>query len=221
MTPAALFIDFDGTISPVDISNTFFTSFAGRAAIDAVEDWKKGLISSAECLKRELDAYSGDLETLRDFARSKPIDPGFDLLREECRRRGIDVSVVSDGLDFYIAPFLDKHGAKVGFRSNRLEVSGDLRHLTFPFFNDSCGKCGNCKSSHVEQAKREGKFVIYVGDGLSDRCAASNADMVFAKGDLKEYCESSGIPYHAFEDLSQVAGRIKRSSLGSLPAAGA
>jgi len=217
MTPAALFIDFDGTISPVDISNTFFSSFAADDAKTAVDEWRRGLISSTECLRRELDAYHGDLEDLRDFARSQPIDWGFGRLREECRTKGIDVIVVSDGLDFYIEPFLEKHGVSVAFHANNLKISGGRRELVFPFYNEACGTCANCKSSHVERAKQEGKFVIYVGDGLSDKCAVSRADMVFAKGDLREYCDHHGIPHHAFENLGQVADHIRSSDLGCSP----
>jgi 2-hydroxy-3-keto-5-methylthiopentenyl-1-phosphate phosphatase len=217
MTPAALFIDFDGTISPVDISNTFFSSFATDDARTAVEEWKRGLISSTECLKRELDAYHGDLENLKDFARSQPIDHGFTRLREECRRRDIDVIVVSDGLDFYIEPFLEEHGVRVGFRANRLKISGGRRELIFPFYNEACGTCANCKSGHVGRAKQDGKFVIYVGDGLSDKCAVSKADMVFAKGDLKEYCDHHNIPHHAFQNLGQVADHLQTSTLGCSP----
>lgn len=217
MAEAALFIDFDGTISLVDISNSFFTRFAHRDATAAVEEWKRGLISSSECLRRELDAYDGDIEDLRRFARCQPIDGGFVQLQEECRRRGIEIFVVSDGLDFYIDAFLAVHGVEVNLFSNRLDVRDGQRLLTFPHYNESCGNCANCKASHVERARHGGKFTVYVGDGLSDKCAATKADLVFAKGDLREYCESNGIPHFAFETLGQVADRIRSSDLRRSP----
>jgi len=219
MTRAALFIDFDGTISPVDISNTFFTRFAGPDAVRAVEEWKRGLISSSECLERELAAYEGDIERLREFAGDQNIDPGFKGLLGECLRRGVDVRVVSDGLDFYIEAFFDRHGLDVSLSSNRLLVTPRGPKLEFPYRNPECGACGNCKSSHVERAKRDGKFIVYVGDGLSDRCAAGKADLVFAKGALRAYCEERDIPHVAFDNLGQVAEHLRSTDIG-IPIAG-
>jgi len=220
MGRAALFIDFDGTISPVDISNTFFSRFAGRDATDAVEEWKRGRISSTECLKREIDAFPGDLEALRAYARSQPIDQGFAALEEACEDGEIEIFVVSDGLDFYIEPFLEAHGKRVSYRANKLEVRGSRRVLSFPYYKASCGSCANCKSSHVEKEAGRGRFIIYVGDGLSDKCAVSKADVVFAKGELRAHCVENGIPHFAFDDLTDVADYIRTSLTERMAEAG-
>jgi 2-hydroxy-3-keto-5-methylthiopentenyl-1-phosphate phosphatase len=209
MNDVSLFIDFDGTISPVDISNTFFTRYAGPDAAAAVLDWKRGLISSCECLQRELDAYRGDIRDLRKFARERDVDRGFYALKRECDRRKVRIFIVSDGLDFYIEPFLSKHSINEPLLTNRLDLVNGKPHLSFPHFNKACGRCANCKSSHVRAQKDKGRPVIYVGDGLSDKCAASVSDLVFAKGDLAAYCEESGIPYTGFACLDEVAESLR------------
>jgi len=216
MTDASLFLDFDGTISPVDISNSFFTRFATPDAAQAVEDWKRGLISSKDCLRREVDAYHGDIVALKEFARSQEIDEGFYRIKQVCDEKGIDISIVSDGLDYYIRPFLARHGVDETLYTNCLEVDGARRKLSFPYFNESCGRCANCKSSHVQAAKGQGRLVIYVGDGLSDKCAASQADIVFAKRDLAGYCEENGVPYTRFDHLDEVARAIASLDLAGL-----
>jgi 2,3-diketo-5-methylthio-1-phosphopentane phosphatase len=216
MTDASLFIDFDGTISPVDISNRFFTRFASPDAARAVEDWKRGLISSTECLRREVDAYRGDMSALKEFAESQEIDEGFFRIKQVCDERGIDISIVSDGLDYYIRPFLAVHGVDETLYANCLEVKGDRRELSFPHYNGECGRCGNCKSSHVKAARDRGKAIIYVGDGLSDKCGASQADIVFAKRDLARYCEESGVPCTRFDHLDEVARSIEALDLAGL-----
>jgi 2,3-diketo-5-methylthio-1-phosphopentane phosphatase len=220
MAKAALFIDFDGTISPVDISNTFFSRFAGRDATVAVDQWKHGLISSTECLERELKAFTGDLESLRAYARSQPIDEGFFALLEACRKAGVEIFVVSDGLDYYIEPFLKAHGADVQYRSNKLEVIGGQRLLSFPYYREACGACANCKSSHVEREAQSGKFIIYVGDGLSDKCPVTKADVVFAKGELEAYCRAENISHFGFRTLCEVADYIRSSLADRLDPAG-
>lgn len=216
MSDASIFIDFDGTISPVDISNAFFTRYADRDAAHAVEEWKQGLISSTECLQRELDAYKGDIRLLAEFAARQEIDHGFFRLKGECERRGIDIYIVSDGLDYYIGPFLERHGVNENLLTNCMDVSSGRAELRFPHFNEACGRCANCKSSHVQAEKDKGKTVIYIGDGLSDKCAASLADVVFAKGDLARHCDENGVPYTPFVGLHEVAESIKSLDLASL-----
>lgn len=208
MKDIVVFIDFDGTICPVDISYRFFHKFADEDARRAVEEWKVGKISSCECLRRELEAYHGPIDDLLNFASRQPVDPGFKEFFLCCSRISIPVAVISDGLDVYIDTFFKAHSISAKVYSNRLVIKDGKRIVEFPHFNSDCGKCGNCKSSHVIAQKMRGKTVIYVGDGLSDRCAASNSDIVFAKGDLKQYCIDNGINFFEFANLFDVRAKI-------------
>ena len=88
--------------------------------------------------------------------------------------------------------------------SNRLEVRRGAIELDFPYEQDGCGHCGMCKALPVRRAKARGHRAVYIGDGYSDRCAVSEADVVFAKDSLAEHCLANGIPYHAFASLADV-----------------
>ena len=50
-----------------------------------------------------------------------------------------------------------------------------------------------------------------VGDGLSDRCAAREADHVMARDELLMWCRSEGIaatPFQSFDDVDRFARRL-------------
>jgi len=49
-----------------------------------------------------------------------------------------------------------------------------------------------------------------VGDGYSDRCAAEDADLVFARRGLASYLAERGVGFEPFDDFFQVAARMTR-----------
>jgi len=51
-----------------------------------------------------------------------------------------------------------------------------------------------------------------VGDGVSDRCAAQIADLVFARGDLARDLASDGVPFVRFEDFVEVREHLDSAS---------
>jgi 2-hydroxy-3-keto-5-methylthiopentenyl-1-phosphate phosphatase len=57
-------------------------------------------------------------------------------------------------------------------------------------------------------ALADGSEVVYVGDGYSDRCAAEDADRVFARRGLAAYLEERGVPFEPFEDFFEIAARL-------------
>jgi len=57
---------------------------------------------------------------------------------------------------------------------------------------------------------------VFIGDGLSDRCGARAADVVYAKGDLTAWCARAGIaalPYATFADIAAAEGLALSATL--------
>lgn len=206
-----VFCDFDGTVAKHDVGNLLFRTFADGRCFDIVNSWKKGLISSKQCLVEECRIAKVTKEALEHFAEAQQLDPFFKEFVSYCQNNGIEVEIVSDGLDFYIERILKNYGlaSVVNFRSNHLvfEEKNQIRP-EFPYYEKGCGKCGNCKGYHVREARTSGKKVIYVGDGLSDRCGAKEADIIFAKRDLLIFCQQNQIPHFEFQDFRDVKHRL-------------
>jgi 2-hydroxy-3-keto-5-methylthiopentenyl-1-phosphate phosphatase len=51
---------------------------------------------------------------------------------------------------------------------------------------------------------------VLVGDGRSDNCLASRADVVFAKSTLAAYCQKSRIPFHPFNSFADVLAAVRK-----------
>ena len=56
----------------------------------------------------------------------------------------------------------------------------------------------------------EGDKVVYIGDGISDRCAALASDRVFATRGLARYLDEIGEPYEPFDTFFDVLAALSR-----------
>lgn len=203
--------DFDGTIAERDVGHHFFEAFipARGEHEDLLDKWRLGLISSRECLEREIAMLEADLSDLDRFIDGEAFDPFFRDFVDFCERRRFELLIVSDGLDYYIDAMLMKFG--VGFleyRANRLVIDGGrIAGVEFPWHDpETCAMCGNCKKRHVLKMREAGRLTVYVGNGLSDRCASGTADLVFAKGELLDHCRKERIeclPWRTFRDVER------------------
>ncbi len=112
-------------------------------------------------------------------------------------------------MDFYIEFLLKKHELEeIGFYSNLYKEINLKTKTKYPCFNEECGKCGHCKTKTLDNLNNE-EFVIYIGDGHSDRCVCEKADMIFAKDSLREYCESYNIKYFRYNNFLDVLNRLR------------
>jgi len=167
--------------------------------------WIRREIPTSVRARAQFDLVKPDLRAMHRLIDRQAVDPAFSALARGLQRAGADVRIASDGFAFYISRMLAAAGlADLPVDSNRLEVRRGAIVLDFPYEQDGCGHCGMCKALPVRRAKARGHRAVYIGDGYSDRCAVSEADVVFAKDSLEAHCQANDIPYHAFASLSDV-----------------
>ncbi|RTL68819.1 MAG: 2,3-diketo-5-methylthio-1-phosphopentane phosphatase [Hyphomicrobiales bacterium] len=218
-----VFVDFDGTIVPCDATDLIFESFALDSWRDVEREWQSGAIGSRECMTRQVALLRASPAAMLDKISEIKVDEGFSTFVEECKSRGIGMTVVSDGFDFVIERVLKNAGhPDLRFRANRLEsAGGDKWRVTFPHSRSECQVlAGNCKCSFTEPHAQSVKIVI--GDGRSDFCVAGRADLVFAKGTLLKLCQSNGTTHFAYNDFFTVTRQFSswlNSRPGRLPGA--
>ena len=202
--------DFDGTLTPEDVSFMILDAFGGRGWRRILAQYKEGKISVAQFNARAFTEVKADEETLVRFVRDRArIRPGFQDLLSYCQRRGFRFVIVSNGLDFYIKTVLsglDAHNievfaARTGFGADGIEA----RYL---------GPQGEpledgFKESYLGSFRESGYRVIYAGNGFSDIAPASQAYHVFATGELLTACKEKNLSYTPFNDLTDIVAGLE------------
>jgi 2-hydroxy-3-keto-5-methylthiopentenyl-1-phosphate phosphatase len=207
-------VDFDGTITQNDVGALLFNSFSKEKSRKIISEWLEGKISSKECLEKECELIEITKKELKNFALSQKIDEKFLDFVDLCKQERMDLIILSDGLDYYIRLILSKyHLEDIPFYSNTLRFAGKKLIPEFPYYDQGCGNCGNCKKYHLKNLRRPDQKVVYIGDGLSDKCAIGEADFVFAKNDLKSFCGKEKINYFEFKNFKDVIAVFKSELL--------
>jgi 2-hydroxy-3-keto-5-methylthiopentenyl-1-phosphate phosphatase len=198
----SIVIDFDGTITQDDLLDQIARDFGDPEVYQEVEDaLHAGTMLLREVITREYkpvttsmaEAVSWVLERVR-------IRPGFAELVEAAQRTGWEVHVVSSGFEEFIDPVLEREGVDVEVHANRVDARPDgwVVEWRYP---ESCDHCHeSCKRDLLPPG-----YVVYIGDGYSDRCAALASDRVFAIRGLAAYLAARGAPFEPFEDFRDVS----------------
>lgn len=213
-----VFVDFDGTVTKEDVGNAFFRRYAGQSRYDALlVEYKAERMSARQCFREGISAIGRvNREEAAGFVRDCAIDPHFASFVSFCRDHDIGLTIVSDGLSFYINEILDQHGmADVQVFSNVLEF-GPAGHdglsaldIRFPYADVECQRCACCKRNMIVTHAGEDDIIIYVGEGYSDRCPVQYADIVFAKDQLQTFCQQKNISYFLYESFRDVTERLQ------------
>lgn len=208
-----IFVDFDGTITKKDVGEHMFLEFGdAQKARDIIKLWIEGEISSVDTwtlLCKTIPVFEKD--KFDSFLDTITIDEGFHSFVDYCRQHNFELTILSDGLDYYINYILNKEGiGSVKVFSNKLTLGpkGELIP-SFPYRDEECRQCANCKRNHILDSTGDDEYSFYVGDGLSDICPAQYSDFVFAKNSLLKYCEKNSINFFPFTTFEDVRIRIE------------
>ena len=205
------FCDFDGTITEVDVVDTFLEKFADKEYLEIEERWLKGEISSLECLQKQISLVRNvDKNTIDEFLNTVKIDPFFKDFVNFIKKYNGKVVILSDGFRYFIEKILNNYGVKVdAILSNEFVINDKTLEVIFPYQNPFCqAGMGNCKCKHYEKQIYKDK-TFYVGDGRSDFCVASTVENVFAKGKLYQYLKSIGRSPIKIENFKDVINYLK------------
>ncbi len=205
-----VFCDFDGTISLSDTTDVILSRFAAPEWELIEEEWKRGAIGSAECMRRQIALIDASREALDATLDTLPIDPTFPAFVRYCEQKNMPVVVISDGLDYFIHRILKRYDLDyLPVIANHLHMAADGSYaMTSPHGSADCSvSSGVCKCAKIGGPA----LSVFIGDGRSDFCAAGTADLLFAKSTLATYCEQQSIaytPYRSFSDIQRVMERL-------------
>jgi 2-hydroxy-3-keto-5-methylthiopentenyl-1-phosphate phosphatase len=202
-------VDFDGTVTEVDLLDAIARSFGDPAVYEAVEGALGGRrMPLRDVITREFEPVRAPLEDVVQWVLDNVrVRPGFRELVALADERGWRIVIVSSGFHELIEPVLEREGVDIELHANRVHARPEGWRVLWRY-GDSCSACSeSCKRSVVE-ALADGREIVYVGDGYSDRCAAERADLVFARRSLARYLGERGVPYEPFDDFFEVAERL-------------
>ena len=206
--------DFDGTITRHDTLHLIVNRFGDPAMWDTLEGpLRRVEITVEEAMQREFDSVRASTDAVLDhLSTAAGIRDGFPEFVRWAEDGGHRLVVTSNGFRVVIDHLLTEAGlAHLPVHSNMAEFSTDGARLSWSDRGDRCTHCDRpCKRALVAALRdAETDAVVLIGDGISDRCAAGVADLVFARAHLAEFLTDDGIPFEPFEDFHTVRRRVE------------
>jgi 2-hydroxy-3-keto-5-methylthiopentenyl-1-phosphate phosphatase len=198
-----VYTDFDGTVAACDVTDLVLQKLAPPEWEAIERQWVTGQIDAATCMRRQMHLLEADHDALDAILETVELDPGFAAFVDWCERRGDEIVVVSDGVDYFIRKVLTRHGfGRLPVFANKLSVKGRNFELAQPWRRVECtAGSGVCKCAVVAENPPAN---VYIGDGRSDECVGPTAELLFAKAKLADFCLARNIPFVRFTTFADV-----------------
>ncbi|MGE5327253.1 MAG: MtnX-like HAD-IB family phosphatase [Deltaproteobacteria bacterium] len=206
-----IFCDFDGTVTREDVTDRILEELADPGWRELEAAWVQGMIGSRECLERQMALVRASSKQLNTLIDAVALDPCFASFYEFTERAGIPFYILSDGFDYVVKRILRRAGADGELRNGKhlftssMEVEDSRTRVSFPHDARVCEHgCATCKPAIIRRLRHNHRPVIFIGDGLSDRFAVEESDLVFAKKQLLAHCRKHEIACMPFETFAEI-----------------
>jgi 2-hydroxy-3-keto-5-methylthiopentenyl-1-phosphate phosphatase len=209
-------LDFDGTVTEEDISFLLLDTYDGGNWRSYLDEYAAGDISVGTFNKIVFGSIKADEKTMTDFVLSSPkskVRPGLKEFVDYCAENDIKITVVSNGLTFYIQAIFNRlgiNGLDIHAAENVFSPAGmKVRYLGPDGKEIEAG----FKEAYTDMLHKKGYQVIYIGNGTSDIYPSRKAEYIFATADLLLRCRQEKIKCYPFEDFHDIVRTINTLDL--------
>jgi 2-hydroxy-3-keto-5-methylthiopentenyl-1-phosphate phosphatase len=209
-----IFCDFDGTIT----ENDNIVAIMRKFAPPEWEEIKCAILSQRISIKKGVGQFFRLLPSeLKDemttfILEDAIIREGFDEFVSYTKKNGLDLVVVSGGMDFFVHPLLK--GYDLPIYCNKANFDEETIRVEWAHScDDQCiNECGCCKPSILREIGQE-RYKIVIGDSITDLQAAKQADLVIARDFLQQKCEELNLLYQPFKTFHDVIRILEQNEV--------
>ena len=208
VAPLLLAVDFDGTITLRDTLRVIVDAHGHPGAWDDLEpQLRSGHITVEQAMERQFSTMTASHDEVAACVRSGAgVREGFTDLVAYATDNGHRLVVMSAGFRSVIDLVLGDLGlSHLEVVANDAVFSDDGCRLVWGADRgEVCPLCDRRCKRHAIRARHQGETIVYVGDGISDRCVSQMADVVFARVDLAEHLAGRGVAFTPYDDFHDV-----------------
>jgi 2,3-diketo-5-methylthio-1-phosphopentane phosphatase len=210
--------DFDGTMTRHDFYKLAIERLLPRDVPDYWSQYRSGEITHFEALRLYFAAIRKSESQVLDVVRQMHLDDMLPQALMKLESAGWRVVIASAGCRWYMSHLLNSPDLQ-----NRLEQQLEIHANPGRFVEGQGLLMEMPKESHyvsrelgidklgvVREFVNQGKTVAFAGDGFPDYEPARlvSGELRFARGDLARVLSDEGLPFHAFENWSEIAGYL-------------
>lgn len=198
-------IDFDITISKKDSTDMLLETHDPKYKIKLREQYKNKEISMREFVIFGLESLN---ITKEEYIKTLQDKVDIDVSFLDFIKSGVEFRIVSAGTRLNIQGTLLKYNVVLENEkiiSNDINFEGKKITITNPFLDKEM-YYGVDKKEAVENFKRQGYKVIFVGDGPSDYRAIETADFSFIRKNTRaiDFCKENNIKFKEFDNFNEI-----------------